>query len=202
MEKSIENIWKNGFIQSNELIAPKVIAFYNMKSKMSISKEEDKMRLGAYLMIPAAALMVLINYFVGNDLIWGLLSAAVMIPWTFLGLYQLKRIKKIDFQDNCYQYLLAFKLKRDQLTKFNRNLGLLSIPIIMTPMIIYSCIKKSHENLGEMLGIDALAISNWYLFLLIPIMLLLSYFVSTLIINRSNKKDPINKLIRDMDELK
>ena len=38
MEKSIETIWKEGFLKSDTLIAPKLNDLYNQKSKHVIDK--------------------------------------------------------------------------------------------------------------------------------------------------------------------
>ena len=53
-----------------------------------------------------------------------------------------------------------------------------------------------------MFGINGLDISNWYLFLLVPIMLVFSHSLSTIIAKRVRRKDPISKLIADMNELR
>lgn len=202
MGKSIETIWKNGFLKSERMTVPKITQFYNAKSKLSIEKEEKKMKFSAYLMLPLGASMIILNYITGNDLIWGIISAALIIPWTFIGLHQVKNISQINYQDNCYDYLKAYQKKRCDIERFNRNLGLLSIPLTLIPIIVYTCVKKPDESLGKMIGIDGLDISNWFLFLLVPIMLVISYAVSTYIIKRVRRKDPISKLISDMDELR
>jgi len=59
MEKSIETIWKEGFLKSDALVAPKLNNLYNQKSKHTIDK---LMRMGAMnlvaIMIGAFSILV------------------------------------------------------------------------------------------------------------------------------------------------
>ena len=62
MEKSIETIWKNGFIKDQTLIAPRVIDVYNQKSKNSIDELLRKMKKGAWVIVILALLMIPFKY--------------------------------------------------------------------------------------------------------------------------------------------
>ena len=59
MEKSIETIWKEGFLKSDALVAPKLNNLYNQKSKHTIDK---LMRMGEInlvaIMIGAFSILV------------------------------------------------------------------------------------------------------------------------------------------------
>ena len=49
MEKSIEDMWKEGFLENNALVAPKVNNLYSQKSRNLIDKIKD--RMNKYFMI-------------------------------------------------------------------------------------------------------------------------------------------------------
>ena len=45
MEKSIENIWKEGFLKSDALVVPKINNLYNQKSKHITAKFERMFKI-------------------------------------------------------------------------------------------------------------------------------------------------------------
>lgn len=107
MEKSIEIIWKEGFLKGNALVAPKVNDLYNQKSKNLIDRFIRKFRLNQGMVV-AMALLVLTG------------SILVGLPFVGIGLFLMfavlvligKRLQddlaRIDKGSNSYAYLKSF----------------------------------------------------------------------------------------------
>ena len=203
MEKSIEEMWDNGFIAPDSLIAPRINNLYKNKSKHIITELIEKMRKEIWLLIPISLFPAVINILLGNHFMWSIISIIICIPWFFIARNQYHEIKELDFNENCYAYLkkLRFSLKR--MTNFNKKLSVLSVPIILLPMLIYTYFNNSGKTLGEVLGNDALGGSIIWIFSILPIFTLLAYAIFELTIrfgNNTTKK--IDQLLFDMEKLR
>ena len=107
MEKSIESIWKEGFIKNDGFIVPKLTNLYNKKSTHIVDKFTSMFKIN------------LIALFVGSFFIVGM-SYFVQIPYMGLGLFVIlntlvvinkklmKGLVKIDKNVNSFQYLKTF----------------------------------------------------------------------------------------------
>ena len=69
MEKSIEQMWNNGFLKNEKLLAPKLNDLYNQKSQLVIDKLKRTYTIDNKSMIPLAALVFGISAFFGYYLL-------------------------------------------------------------------------------------------------------------------------------------
>ena len=107
MEKSIENIWNEGFLSKEELIAPKVYNLYNKKSKLVVDKLKRTMKIDHWAMIPVSLILGVYFYFETNTWI------TVYFLVTMIGLFLfnsrfIKRIESVDTSLDSYNYLQKF----------------------------------------------------------------------------------------------
>jgi hypothetical protein len=104
MGKSIETIWKKGFLDSEALVAPKLNNLYNQKSKTIIDKLKRMMKVNIYVIMVFAFLN------------WGLYTAlgtpytGVVIFFLFMGVCwtsvkKVRTMKNIDVSLSSYDYL-------------------------------------------------------------------------------------------------
>jgi len=107
MAKSIEVIWKEGFMKSDPFIVPKLNDLYNQKSQNIIDKLEHMFKLNLIAIIVAAAILLLASFWVGLPYLgtglFLLLSSLVLF-----GKKELDQLEKIDKGTNSYQYLKTF----------------------------------------------------------------------------------------------
>jgi hypothetical protein len=107
MERSIETIWKKGFLDSDSLVAPKLNDLYNQKSKTIIDKFKRMMKVNIYVIMIFAFLN------------WGLYAAlgtpytGVFMLFLFMGvcwisIKQRRTMKNIDASLSSYDYLKSF----------------------------------------------------------------------------------------------
>ena len=107
MRKTIEATWREGFLNPDALVAPKVNDLYTRKSKHIVDRIQRMLRINE------------IAITIGAPIVWVFLSA-VGIPYTgaivwtaFMGLLVIRRlyVAKFDAPDNSldsYHYLKAF----------------------------------------------------------------------------------------------
>lgn len=113
MEKSIENIWKEGFKKDHHLVAPKVFDLYNRKSINAVDK---LLEMGGnnlrYIIAGGIALLILAIYY-GATLAGVILFSLLMITVLY-GKHQAKKIKLLSKTESSYKYL---KLVQDWLNE-------------------------------------------------------------------------------------
>ena len=104
MEKSIESIWKEGFLNTDALVAPKINDMYNRKSKSTVDKllQMGKVNLSA---IAIGALVVLLASFFLKTFLSGILLSALFVWLAMYGHRQAEKIGKVDTGINSYQYV-------------------------------------------------------------------------------------------------
>ena len=135
MEKSIESIWKEGFLKSDVLVAPKVNDIYNKKSEHIVDKFTRMFKTNLVVIVLGSFFVVGMSY-------------AVNIPYMGIGMFiivnalvvinkrLMKGLSKIDKNVNSFQYLKTFdNWMKEQIsvnTKFSRFL----YPLIFLSMVI------------------------------------------------------------------
>ena len=65
MEKSIETIWKEGFLKGDALIAPKVNDLYSQKSIHIIDKYKRMFSINVNAIVAGSILFLVASYFIG-----------------------------------------------------------------------------------------------------------------------------------------
>jgi len=200
MDKSIEQIWKNGFL-NEDLLIPKVKSLYNQKSISMVENIINKFKKQIFLLIPLGILVFIFNIILDNEnaIFWGSISAIPCFGLFLLGKKQLKELKKIDYKSNSYDYLVSIKEHINQIRSFNKKLILTCVPLGLLPMLIYTYFNQQGKTIGEIFGVDGLNYPTISIFLLIPILTL----IAVLILDFLSKKKTfdITSLIKEMEEL-
>lgn len=107
MEKSIEDIWKEGFLKNNDLTVPKINDLYNRKSQHIIDKFKRYFSINL-IAIVVFALLVLITAILGGTPFIGFSIFSLLILIVFIGKRKLETLQQIDKGLNSYQYLQTF----------------------------------------------------------------------------------------------
>lgn len=113
MEKSIESIWKQGFLNSDALVAPKVNDLYNRKSMHIIEKFEKMFLMNIWGIIIGAVILFVGSYLIGA-LIAGSILSIVLFYIAYTAYYELKTLEGIDKGQSSYLFLKSFKDWIDQ----------------------------------------------------------------------------------------
>ena len=204
MEKSIEQIWKKGFL-NEDLIIPKIKSLYNQKSISLVENIINKFKKEVMLLIPLGMLVFISNIIFDNDnaIIWGFISALPCFGCFLLGKKQLKEIKEIDYKSNSYDYLISIRDKLNHIRSFNKKLIITCVPLGLLPMLIYTYFNHQGKTIGEIFGVNSLDFPTISIFLLIPILTIVAVLITDFLFkNKSrNKSLDIDSLIKEMEDL-
>ena len=108
MEKSIETIWKEGFLNRDALLAPRVNNLYNKKSIHISEKFEKMFRSNIWTILIGSIVLFIASYFAGA-LIAGSIILLMMFYVAYTAYHELKSLEKIDKGQTSYAYLKSFK---------------------------------------------------------------------------------------------
>jgi hypothetical protein len=204
MNKSIENIWKEGFT-NKDMVIPKINDFYNKKSISLVEKVINTFKKEITFLIPLGVCFFLYNIWLDNDnaAFWGAVSALPCLFWYYLGKRQIKSIEDIDYKASSYQYLVSIRQKLERIEKFYKRLVLSSVPISLSPMLIYTYYNQKGKSIGEIFGVEGLNLPTETIFLILPIVTLFALLLTEIYFKRIFLKNSkkIGWLINEMEEL-
>jgi hypothetical protein len=132
MERSIENIWKEGFESDKSFKLPLVKDLYTTKSKLIIDKIKSTSKWDNISLIPMA--VVLFGLFTYLDkLLLGIYVGALILSLFFLNKKMLKRIDQFNPNSNTYEYLINYYSQVKAIQKFYTKLLAIGPPILIIP---------------------------------------------------------------------
>lgn len=201
MEKSIESIWNKGFLNSEELTAPKINDLYNKKSELVIEKIKKTYTMDMKLGVLFIGIIVLILCF------FTLYYTALYTAFTFtlLFLYNknlIKSLENIDITTNSYDYLVTYRTKFKQLSKKNAIIMGTIFPLVIllgyyityTELGIYDKVMLIFGSLNR---ISIFIIS----YVVTSLCILFVYYLSIKIMYGASLKK-IDTIITDIKELR
>lgn len=217
MEKSIESIWKRGFLHGDALVAPKVNDLYNQKSIHLIDKFKRMFKINLNAVVTGSLLFLAVSFLIGIPLMgigfFITLSAIVVVN------RKLSRgLDKIDKNESSYHYIKSFDNWMNQQVRVNRIMAKIYYPLFFLSAVLgFWFYTLNGERIGETIT-DKLTSYDPDVYLLfgvpvvVPIgvlvvMVLLS-FVGGKIYNWDLKivyggvLRKLNELIGDMEELR
>ena len=135
MEKSIENIWKEGFLKSDALIAPKINNLYTQKSIHIIDKFKRMFRINLIAIIAFSFLFLIVSYFVGIPIMGAIFFVSLLVL-VIINKRLLNGLEKIDKGENSYQYLKEFNQWIKKQVAVNKKISTFLYPIIFISFIL------------------------------------------------------------------
>ncbi|MGK0378272.1 MAG: hypothetical protein ACJA1Z_002086 [Patiriisocius sp.] len=135
MEKSIETIWKEGFLKSDALIAPKLNDLYNQKSKHIIDKFKRMFKINLIVIVFFAFAMLAVTSFNGLPII-GISWFLILIALVVVNKKLTNSLEKIDYHKNSYEYLKSFNKWLQEQLAINRKMARLYYPLFFLSIIV------------------------------------------------------------------
>lgn len=135
MEKSIEDIWKEGFLKSDALVAPKINDLYNQKSIHIIDKFKRMFKINLIAIVAFSFIFLIITYFNGM-LITGIIFFVALTVLVIINKRLLNDLEKIDKGVSSYQYLKTFNEWIKKQISINKRFSRFMYPIIFLSLII------------------------------------------------------------------
>jgi len=134
MEKSIENIWKEGFLNSDALIAPQINNLYNQKSIHIIDKFKRMFRINLIAIVAFSFIFLIVSYFVGIPIMGAIFFASLMVVVT-INKRLLNGLELINKGQNSYQYLKEFNQWIKKQIAVNKRMSTFLYPTIFMSII-------------------------------------------------------------------
>ncbi|WP_321288387.1 hypothetical protein [uncultured Sunxiuqinia sp.] len=151
MEKSIENIWKEGFLKSDALIAPKINDLWKKKSIHIIDKFKRMFRINLIAIVVFSFVFLIVSYFVGIPLT-GAIFFLTLTVLVIINKSLLNGLDRIDKGENSYQYLKEFDQWIKKQVAVNKRISRVLYPVIFMSLIIGFWFKDAEGiALGERL---------------------------------------------------
>ena len=108
MEKSIESIWKDGFLEKDALVAPKINELYKQQSIHIIDKIKRMMKMNLYAIFGFAVINSGIYVALGTP-ITGIVIFFLLMGVCWVSIKQAKTLKNIDSNLSSYDYIMTFR---------------------------------------------------------------------------------------------
>ena len=211
MEKSIESIWKKGFLQENAMVAPKLNNLYNKKSIHIIDKFKRMFKINLNALVIFSFVVLIASYFVKIP-VMGVMMFILFNVLVLVNKRLFKGLDKIDKNVSSYQYLKSFDDWMQDQIAVNTKMSRYIYPYIFIAMVSgFWFSTQFRETLNRIFGnyqpdmVFGLPI-YWMLSMLVIIMLLAIFggriykWDLNLVYGGVLKK--LAELIADMEDLK
>ena len=211
MEKSIETIWKEGFLKNDALVAPKLNDLYNQKSIHIIDKFKRMFKINLYALV-VFSFVVLITSFFAKIPVLGVLMFILLNVIVIVNKKLFKGLNKIDKNVSSYKYLKSFDdWMKDQIS-INMKMSRYIYPYVFLAMIFgFRFSSDFQETLSRILGTHEIyymyGIPVYWVLTILLIVILLAIFGGriykwdlNLVYGRILKK--LDETLADMDELR
>ena len=134
MEKSIESIWKDGFIENNALVVPKLNDLYNQKSIDIVDKFRKMYKTNIIGIVLFAVILLPVATFVKIPYM-GISFFFLFSVLVFFAIKFKKKLDAINKNTNSYQYLKTFDNWTKEMTKFNTKMSTYLYPYVFLSMV-------------------------------------------------------------------
>ena len=107
MTKSIEAMWKDGFVSEAHLTVPKVNDLYNRKSQNIVDKLKDMFETNIKAVIIGSVIILIMMSLVGAPFL-GVYICALVLPVIIIAKKELKKSVNLSKGQSSYDYLMSF----------------------------------------------------------------------------------------------
>ena len=168
MKNSIEEIWKEGFLNEKSLVAPKINDLYNQKSIDLVAKLKRIYRNNLIALVIMSIAFPIVYYFL--DAIWqGVAISILMLLTGWYSKLQKRSFKTLDHGATSLDYLKSFdRLLKDALSKGEKVLRftyplyfLIGISIMWSAWNKGPITSKMYQKYPDVIFIDSVPLFAW-----------------------------------------
>ncbi|PTM04222.1 MAG: hypothetical protein DA405_07950 [Bacteroidetes bacterium] len=134
MERSIESIWKEGFLTSEELVVPKIINLYDKKSSHLVDKFARMFRINVKGIVIGAFVVLLLSWLVRIPYM-GIGFFIALIPLAYVNYKLMKGLDQIDKTVNSYSYLKSFDTWLKEMISINQKFARVFYPFVLLAVL-------------------------------------------------------------------
>lgn len=211
MEKSIESIWKQGFLDNNAMVAPKLNNLYSQKSIHIIDKFKRMFKINLNALVIFSFVVLIASFFVKIP-VMGVLMFILLNVIVIINKKLFKGLSTIDKNVSSYQYLKSFDTWMKDQIAVNYKMSRYIYPCIFIAMISgFWFSNPFQESLHRILGNHEVyyfyGIPVFWVLAMVVIIILLAIFGGriykwdlNIVYGRVLKK--LDELIADMEDLR
>ena len=135
MERSIENIWKEGFLKSDALVVPKINNLYHQKSIHIIDKFKRMFKINLIAIIAFSFFFLIASFFIGIPLMGAIYFVALTVL-VIINRRLYNDLEKIERGVSSYQYLKTFNQWIQKMVAINKRLAIFLYPTFFMSIVI------------------------------------------------------------------
>ena len=201
MDKSIEEIWSEGFQDEKYLIPPVINDLYNKKSILTVDKLQSVSKKDNWSIIPLS-IITLIFFIIKSKFLFGLYVSSLMLSLFFLNRKKLKFLNTINTSQSCSQYLGKLQeMIKNSMKSTTRLLGV-GLPFFGYVGLCIFIFESNMENfILETYSLKQLLIKSVIILMSLSVIGIISFKLTNyLIYGRLLKK--IDEMIDELNLLK
>ncbi|MFT5541646.1 MAG: hypothetical protein ACI96N_000831 [Arenicella sp.] len=212
MIKSIETMWKEGFINEAHLSVPKINDLYNRKSQNIVDKLRNMFAINIKAIMVGSLIMFIVMSLIGAPFL-GLYICCLLVPLIIIAKKELKKSVDLSKGQSSYDYIMSFNNWLQSSIKVYSGYYKIFYPMFFLGMATQAIVSKAGGKLIALL-VDALPTS--IIILGQPYYILLALALLTIIIARyaeslyrldlnivyGRQLKKLDELIIDMEELR
>lgn len=107
MSKSIELMWKEGFVNETQLAVPKINDLYNRKSQNIVDKLQSMFAINIKAIVIGSVVMLIMMSLVGAPFL-GLYICCLLAPLVVIAKKELEKSVNLSKGQSSYDYLMSF----------------------------------------------------------------------------------------------
>ncbi len=208
MEKTIETIWKEGFLKPDALLAPKINNLYDQKSKHIIDKFKRMFRINLIAIVIGSIIVLAASFIVGIP-VMGVMLFFIANTIVIINRKLQKGLLRIDLNVSCYQYIKAFDNWMKKQIDINSKMARIYYPLIFLSVVLgfwfSDHIKWLIEQPNEIYFVNGIPVF-WLLGVLVVSVLLFFFggqiYKLDLNIVYSRILNKLDEMLSDMDKLR
>lgn len=148
MEKSIETIWKDGFLKPDALVAPKLNNLYEQKSKHIIDKFKRMFKINLKAIVIGSIVVLIISFLVKIP-VMGVLLFFIANTIVLVNRKLQKGLLDIDLNVSSYQYIKTFDEWLKHQLAINSKMARVYYPLIFLSVVLGYWFSPKVPNIFE-----------------------------------------------------
>ncbi|MFT5756029.1 MAG: hypothetical protein ACI9LM_000741 [Alteromonadaceae bacterium] len=149
MSKSIEAMWKEGFVNEAHLLAPKINGLYNRKSQNIVDKLRNMFAINIKAIIIGSVIMFIMMSLFGAPFL-GLYICCLLVPLIIIAKQELKKSVNLSKGQSSYDYLMSFNSWLKSSIEAYSSYYKIFYPMLFLGMAIQGIVSKAG---GEMIAL-------------------------------------------------
>jgi small-conductance mechanosensitive channel len=134
MGRSIEDIWKKGFRNTDALEVPQIDKLYSQKSIHIIDEFQRMFRVNLIAIVVFSVVFLVVSYFLYIP-VMGIIFFMVSMFLVVINKSLLHKLEKVDKGQNTYEYLKAFDRWIKMQVKMNEQISRFLYPTIFLSLV-------------------------------------------------------------------